>query len=47
MVRAVSRYSESAKFEVSILQDLQRQGGCKKGIVYLKEWFMNQARQSY
>lgn len=21
--------------------DLQRQGGCERGIVYLKEWFMH------
>ena len=47
VVRAVPRYAESAKFEASILQDLQKQGGCQRGIVYLKETFTNRSKQSY
>jgi len=47
VVRAVSRYTESAKFEASILKDLQAQGGCDQGIVFLKETFTNKSRQSY
>lgn len=41
------RYAESAKFEAQILQDLQKQGGCDKGIVYLKETFINKSKQSF
>ena len=39
VVRAVQRYTESAKFEAQIMDDLQKQGGCNRGIVYQKEWF--------
>jgi len=41
VVRAVQRYTESAKIEADILQDLRRQGGCQRGIVNLKEFFMH------
>ena len=47
VVRAVPRYTESAKFEAQILKDLHTQGGCERGIVYLKETFMNKSKQSY
>ena len=40
VIRAVARYTESAKTEAIILRDLEKQGGCQYGIVYLKEWFM-------
>ena len=39
VVRAVQRYTDSAKFEAQIMDDLQKQGGCNRGIVYQKEWF--------
>lgn len=47
MVRAVSRYAESAKFEAQILQGLQEKGGSDRGIVHLKETFINNSKQSY
>ena len=34
VVRAVQRYTESAKFEAQIMDDLQKQGGKNRGIVY-------------
>jgi len=43
VIRAVQRYTESAKTEASILRDLQRNGGCERGVVYLKEWFMHRS----
>ena len=39
----MERYSESAKTEAQILRDLQRHGGCERGIVYLKEWFVHRS----
>ena len=39
VIRAVPRYVQSAKTEAQILKELQEQGGCERGIVYLKEWF--------
>ena len=47
VIRAVPRYTESAKVEASILSDLKRHGGCNRGIVYLRETFMNKSNQSY
>jgi len=47
VVRAVTRYAESAKFEAQILQGLQEQGGSGRGIVHLKETFINNSKQSY
>lgn len=40
MIRAVERYTESARIEIDILNDMKKQGGCQHGIVYLKEWFI-------
>lgn len=37
VIRAVARYTESAKTEAKILRDLEKQGGCDFGIVYLRE----------
>ena len=47
VVRAVARYTESAKFEATILKDLHTKGGCERGIVYLKETFTNKSKQSH
>ena len=43
VVRAVQRYTESAKFEAQIMEDLHKQGGSNRGIVFQKEWFMHQS----
>jgi dual-specificity kinase len=40
VIRAVERYTESARIEIDILNDMKKQGGCQQGIVYLKEWFI-------
>ena len=42
VIRAVQRYSDSARIEVEILEDMKRRGGCDKGIVYLKEYFIHE-----
>lgn len=47
VIRAVARYAESATFEANILEDLQRRGGCERGIVYLRETFTNKSLQSF
>ena len=41
VIRAVPRYTESAKIEADILAYLKRKGGCDNGIVDLKDWFMH------
>ena len=46
VVRAVKRYTESAKIEADILQDLRQKGGCQHGIVHLKEYFMHETSKS-
>lgn len=46
VIRAVPRYTESAKTEAEILRDLQKQGGCERGVVYLKEYFMHRSIDS-
>ena len=46
VIRAVPRYLESAEFEARILNDLKKKGGCERGIVYLKEQFVNKSKQS-
>ena len=40
VIRAVKRYTESARIEVDILQDLKQKGGCENYIVELKDHFM-------
>lgn len=42
VIRAVERYSDSARIEVDILNELRKVGGCNQGIVYLKEWFVHE-----
>lgn len=42
VIRAVKRYTESARIEADILNDLKRQGGCDLNIVELKEYFMHE-----
>jgi len=42
VIRAVERYSDSARIEVDILNELRKVGGCQQGIVYLKEWFIHE-----
>jgi len=42
VIRAVARYTDSARIEVDILEDMKRRGGCDKGIVHLKEYFINE-----
>jgi len=37
VVRAVSRYTDSAKIEAKILYDIKNKGGCDKNIVELKD----------
>jgi dual-specificity kinase len=39
IIRAVPRYTESARIEAEILNDLKRKGGCERNIVDLKEYF--------
>lgn len=39
IVRAVSRYAESAKIEANILRDLKSKGGCGQNIVDLRDYF--------
>jgi dual-specificity kinase len=39
IVRAVSRYAESAKIEANILRDLKSKGGCGQNIVDLRDFF--------
>jgi dual-specificity kinase len=39
IVRAVSRYAESAKIEAKILQDLKSKGGSALNIVDLRDFF--------
>jgi dual-specificity kinase len=39
VIRAVARYTESARIEADILNDLKRKGGCQSNIVDLKEYF--------
>ena len=42
VIRAVARYTDSARIEVDILEDMKRRGGCEKGIVYLKDYFIHE-----
>ena len=39
VVRAVSRYADSAKIEANILKDIKSKGGCDKNIVDLIDFF--------
>jgi len=41
VIRAVKRYTESAKIEAEILNDLKRKGGDLNYIVDLKDWFVH------
>jgi len=41
VIRAVKRYTESAKIEAEILKDLKRKGGDLNYIVDLKDWFVH------
>ncbi len=46
MVRAVERYSKSAKIEADILKDIKKRGGCSKHIVDLKDEFIHESTVS-
>ncbi len=39
VVRAVERYTDSAKIEAKILCDIKKEGGCQNFIVDLKDFF--------
>jgi hypothetical protein len=46
VIRGVKRYNESAKIECDILIDIQNKGGAQSGIVYLKEYFHFQDKET-
>ena len=45
MVRAVERYTHSAKIEASILNDIKNKGGCSQNIVDLQEIFTHESNE--
>ena len=45
VVRAVERYTHSAKIEASILNDIKNKGGCSQNIVDLQEMFTHESNE--